>query len=170
GLQRRSPPQCSGGNDARADPYRRLGCFVDEEGLVEHREYFRKGALVAQVNNTKTASSELTCSAKMKRPFSAGRRLTAGTNVLSSNFCEFHYAEFGIRDPFARGLKNGAPYLMSHRMLDQPVSQTRLAVGDSASSSPVGFLSLLESGWLSQTPLATSPPCDSCSASLWVLR
>ncbi|GKT41421.1 arabinose-proton symporter [Colletotrichum spaethianum] len=68
--------------------------FTESKGLQEHRDIFRKGAMVAQVIN---------------RP--DGFEAIAALNEEEK--AEYYYATFDLWDPRMQGLVNGAPYLCS---------------------------------------------------------
>lgn len=109
--------------------------FCDEKGLAEHKEDFRKGALLAQVQNTKGAFEHIELISedeksflrreetnKWDQPFMlyflctlcAGSAIVQGMDQTAVNGAqEFYYATFGIEDDLQKGLLNGAPYLCS---------------------------------------------------------
>ncbi|KAK8930107.1 hypothetical protein H634G_01332 [Metarhizium anisopliae BRIP 53293] len=109
--------------------------FVDEKGLSEYREAFRKGALIAQVMNTSGGFEHVhllneeektvlrrEITNKWSQPFMlyflctlcAGSAIVQGMDQTAVNGAqEFYYEEFGLRDPLLQGLMNGAPYLCS---------------------------------------------------------
>lgn len=114
--------------------------FVDERGLSDHREDFRKGALLAQVGNTQGAFEHIDAVSeedkvvlrreetnKWDQPFMlyflctlcAGSAIVQGMDQTAVNGAQvFYYATFGLDDednpkPLLQGLLNGAPYLCS---------------------------------------------------------
>ncbi|KAK7421992.1 hypothetical protein QQZ08_009713 [Neonectria magnoliae] len=112
-----------------------VDAFVDEKGLGEHREDFRKGALVAQVNNQAGAFERIDLLSEDEKsilrreethrwhqPFAlyflctlcAGSAIVQGMDQTAVNGAqEFYYEEFNITNEWMRGLLNGAPYLCS---------------------------------------------------------
>ncbi|KPM45203.1 hypothetical protein AK830_g1328 [Neonectria ditissima] len=112
-----------------------VDAFVDEKGLAEHREDFRKGALVAQVNNQAGAFERIDIlnedeksilrreeTHRWHQPFAlyflctlcAGSAIVQGMDQTAVNGAqEFYYEEFNITNEWMRGLLNGAPYLCS---------------------------------------------------------
>lgn len=109
--------------------------FVDEKGLGEYREDFRKGALLARVINTPSGYetiAEITEEEKSvlrreethrwHQPFQlyflvvlcAGSAIVQGMDQTAVNGAqEFYFMEFQITDRYQQGLLNGAPYLAS---------------------------------------------------------
>ncbi|GJN73482.1 hypothetical protein PLICBS_007560 [Purpureocillium lilacinum] len=109
--------------------------FVEEKGLTEYREIFRKGALIAQVNNVKDGFETIDAlneaekevlrmeeTHRWHQPFMlyflcilcAGSAIVQGMDQSAVNGAqEFYYEEFNIRDPYLQGLMNGAPYACS---------------------------------------------------------
>ncbi|EHA50291.1 plastidic glucose transporter 4 [Pyricularia oryzae 70-15] len=109
--------------------------FVEEKGLTEHREAFRKGAMLARVQNNDTAFEQLDIITEQEKetlrkevknrwhqPFMlyflcslcAGSAIVQGMDQTAVNGAqEFYYETFNITDDLMRGLLNGAPYLCS---------------------------------------------------------
>ncbi|KAM0324480.1 hypothetical protein ACHAPQ_008339 [Fusarium lateritium] len=109
--------------------------FVTEKGLDEHREDFRKGALVAQVNNQPGGFEKLDIltedekvilrkeeTSRWHQPFAlyflctlcAGSAIVQGMDQTTVNGAqEFYFAEFNITNEWMQGFTNGAPYLCS---------------------------------------------------------
>ncbi|KAM0266944.1 hypothetical protein ACHAPA_006330 [Fusarium lateritium] len=109
--------------------------FVTEKGLDEHREDFRKGALVAQVNNQPGGFEKLDIltedekvilrkeeTSRWHQPFDlyflctlcAGSAIVQGMDQTTVNGAqEFYFAEFNITNEWMQGFTNGAPYLCS---------------------------------------------------------
>jgi sugar porter (SP) family MFS transporter len=109
--------------------------FVEERNLVDHREDFRKGALLAQVNNTPGAFEHIESiteeekaflrreeTNKWDQPFAlyflcllcAGSAIVQGMDQTAVNGAqEYYYKTFNIETDEMRGLMNGAPYLCS---------------------------------------------------------
>ncbi|KAJ0329815.1 hypothetical protein COL5a_003640 [Colletotrichum fioriniae] len=76
--------------------------FTEAKGLQEHREVFRKGALVAQVINRPDGFESVAALDEEEKA------------VLRNESREFYYETFGLQvDPTMQGLVNGAPYLCS---------------------------------------------------------
>lgn len=113
-----------------------VDAFCDEKGLSEHREDFRKGALLAQVANTAGAFEHIDAISedekvvlrreetnKWDQPFAlyflctlcAGSAIVQGMDQTAVNGAqEFYYEEFNIVErPQLQGLLNGAPYACS---------------------------------------------------------
>ncbi|KAH7193820.1 uncharacterized protein B0J16DRAFT_354418 [Fusarium flagelliforme] len=119
----------------RAEVLADVDAFVDSKGLDEHREDFRKGALVAQVNNTPGAYEKIDIltedekavlrkeeTSRWHQPFAlyflctlcAGSAIVQGMDQTAVNGAqEFYFEEFGIENVWMKGLTNGAPYLCS---------------------------------------------------------
>ncbi|KXH42165.1 hypothetical protein CSIM01_12397 [Colletotrichum simmondsii] len=110
--------------------------FTEAKGLQEHREVFRKGALVAQVINRPDGFESVAAldeeekavlrkevSHRWHQPMSlyflcalcAGSAIVQGMDQTAVNGAqEFYYETFGLQnDPTMQGLVNGAPYLCS---------------------------------------------------------
>lgn len=111
--------------------------FVEEKGLTEHREAFRKGALLAKVLNQDDGFERIDIvseeekvtlrrevSNRWHQPFMlyflsalcAGSAIVQGMDQTAVNGAqEFYYETFGIGETELelRGLLNGAPYLCS---------------------------------------------------------
>lgn len=110
--------------------------FCEERGLMDHREDFRKGALLAQVSNTPGAFEMIDAipeedkvvlrreeANKWDQPFAlyflctlcAGSAIVQGMDQTAVNGAqEFYYEVFNIKDkPLLQGLLNGAPYACS---------------------------------------------------------
>ncbi|KAK2594369.1 hypothetical protein QQS21_007929 [Conoideocrella luteorostrata] len=112
-----------------------VDAFVDEKGLADHREHFRKGAVVAQVMNSKNGFEQVDTldedekailrrevTHRWSQPFMlyflctlcAGSAIVQGMDQTAVNGAQvFYYQEFHITDPIMQGLMNGAPYLCS---------------------------------------------------------
>jgi sugar porter (SP) family MFS transporter len=119
----------------RAEILADVDAFVDSKGLDEHREDFRKGALVAQVNNTPGAYEKIDIltedekailrkeeTSRWHQPFAlyflctlcAGSAIVQGMDQTAVNGAqEFYFEEFEINNVWMRGFTNGAPYLCS---------------------------------------------------------
>lgn len=119
----------------RAEVLADVDAFVDSKGLDEHREDFRKGALVAQVNNTPGAYEKIDIltedekavlrkeeTSRWHQPFAlyflctlcAGSAIVQGMDQTAVNGAqEFYFEEFGIDNVWMKGFTNGAPYLCS---------------------------------------------------------
>lgn len=119
------------------DVLKDVDVFVDEKGLGEYREEFRRGALLARVfqqprgyESVNAISSEeldilrMEDSNRWKQPFQlyflavlcAGSAIVQGMDQTAVNGAQqYYFMEFGIGDdePWLRGLLNGAPYLCS---------------------------------------------------------
>ncbi|KAK3196484.1 hypothetical protein K4F52_000366 [Lecanicillium sp. MT-2017a] len=140
---------------SKEDVLKDVDSFVDEKGLSEFREDFRKGALVAQVGNIEDAFEtieglteeekgvlRLEKSHRWKQPFTlyflctlcAGSAIVQGMDQTAVNGAQvFYYDEFNIRDPMLQGLMNGAPFanlLVARFFLG-------FAVGAKSSTTPV---------------------------------
>ncbi|KAI0021672.1 hypothetical protein F4780DRAFT_274995 [Xylariomycetidae sp. FL0641] len=112
-----------------------VDAFVEARGLGAHREAFRKGALVARVQQKpdgfesvpelseveKTVLREETTH-RWRQPFMlyflcalcAGSAIVQGMDQTAVNGAQlFYYREFGIWNVWQQGLLNGAPYLCS---------------------------------------------------------
>ncbi|GME61081.1 Sugar/inositol transporter [Neofusicoccum parvum] len=109
--------------------------WVEEKGLQDSREAFRKGALLARVQQRDDgfeSVSALSDSEKdllrheikhrWSQPFMlyflvilcAGSAIVQGMDQTAVNGAQiFYFEEFGITDVWQRGLLNGAPYLCS---------------------------------------------------------
>ncbi|OHF04679.1 hypothetical protein CORC01_00150 [Colletotrichum orchidophilum] len=110
--------------------------FTEAKGLQEHREVFRKGALVAQVINRPDGFESIAALVEEEKavlrkevthrwhqPVSlyflcalcAGSAIVQGMDQTAVNGAqEFYYETFGLQDdPTMQGLVNGAPYLCS---------------------------------------------------------
>ncbi|KAI6381352.1 hypothetical protein MCOR25_001283 [Pyricularia grisea] len=109
--------------------------FVEEKGLTEYREAFRKGAMLAKVQNNDTAFERLDIITEQEKetlrkevknrwhqPFMlyflcslcAGSAIVQGMDQTAVNGAqEFYYETFNIRNELMQGLLNGAPYLCS---------------------------------------------------------
>ncbi|UNI15982.1 hypothetical protein JDV02_002463 [Purpureocillium takamizusanense] len=112
-----------------------VDAFVEEKGLTDDREIFRKGALIAQLNNVKDGFETIDVLGETEKevlrmeethrwhqPFMlyflcilcAGSAIVQGMDQSAVNGAqEFYYEEFNIRDPYLQGLMNGAPYACS---------------------------------------------------------
>ncbi|KAL6358997.1 hypothetical protein LRP88_09195 [Fusarium phalaenopsidis] len=112
-----------------------VDAFVEEKGLQEHREDFRKGALVAQVNNQAGAFEQIDMLTEEEKavlrkeethrwhqPFAlyflctlcAGSAIVQGMDQTTVNGAqEFYFIEFDINNVWMKGFTNGAPYLCS---------------------------------------------------------
>ncbi|RBR16021.1 uncharacterized protein FIESC28_07108 [Fusarium coffeatum] len=119
----------------RAEILADVDAFVDQRGLQEHREDFRKGALVAQVNNTPGAYERIDIltedekailrkeeTHRWHQPFAlyflctlcAGSAIVQGMDQTAVNGAQvFYFAEFDITNVWMQGFLNGAPYLCS---------------------------------------------------------
>ncbi|KXH62808.1 hypothetical protein CSAL01_12712 [Colletotrichum salicis] len=110
--------------------------FTETKGLQEHREIFRKGALVAQVINRPDGFESVAAldeeekavlrkevTHRWHQPMAlyflcalcAGSAIVQGMDQTAVNGAqEFYYETFGLQDdPTMQGLVNGAPYLCS---------------------------------------------------------
>lgn len=109
--------------------------FTEERGLTEHREAFRKGALVARHNDREDAFEDIAALSedekeylrteithKWRQPFQlyflvvlcAGSAIVQGMDQAAVNGAQvFYFDEFGIEGEWMQGLINGAPYLCS---------------------------------------------------------
>ncbi|OLN96956.1 Galactose-proton symporter [Colletotrichum chlorophyti] len=112
-----------------------VDAFTEEKGLTEHRDAFRKGALVAQVSNRpdgfetvegldeeERAVLRKEITHRWSQPkmlyflcaLCAGSAIVQGMDQTAVNGAqEFYYETFDIEDPLMQGLLNGAPYLCS---------------------------------------------------------
>ncbi|KAH7234106.1 hypothetical protein B0J15DRAFT_571730 [Fusarium solani] len=112
-----------------------VDAFVEEKGLQEHRDDFRKGALVAQVNNQAGAFEQIDMLTEEEKailrkeethrwhqPFAlyflctlcAGSAIVQGMDQTTVNGAqEFYFIEFDINNVWMKGFTNGAPYLCS---------------------------------------------------------
>ncbi|KAH7261768.1 hypothetical protein BKA59DRAFT_1799 [Fusarium tricinctum] len=112
-----------------------VDAFVSSKGLDEHREDFRKGALVAQVNNQPGGFEKLDIlteddkvilrkeeTSRWHQPFAlyflctlcAGSAIVQGMDQTTVNGAqEFYFEEFNITNEWMQGFTNGAPYLCS---------------------------------------------------------
>ncbi|KAF5545560.1 myo-inositol transport ITR1 [Fusarium phyllophilum] len=112
-----------------------VDAFVESKGLTEHREDFRKGALVAQANNTPGGFEKIEMlsedekavlrkeeTSRWHQPFAlyflctlcAGSAIVQGMDQTTVNGAqEFYFREFEIENVWMQGLTNGAPYLCS---------------------------------------------------------
>ncbi|KAF0635874.1 hypothetical protein FPSE5266_09765 [Fusarium pseudograminearum] len=119
----------------RAELLADVDSFVDARGLQEHREDFRKGALVAQVNNTPGAFEKIDIvteeekavlrkeeTSRWHQPFAlyflctlcAGSAIVQGMDQTAVNGAQmFYFDEFEIGNEWMQGFTNGAPYLCS---------------------------------------------------------
>ncbi|OBS29482.1 hypothetical protein FPOA_03419 [Fusarium poae] len=119
----------------RAELLADVDAFVDSKGLQDHREDFRKGALVAQVNNTPGAFEKIDIvteeekavlrkeeTSRWHQPFAlyflctlcAGSAIVQGMDQTAVNGAqEFYFKEFEIENEWMEGFTNGAPYLCS---------------------------------------------------------
>lgn len=119
------------------DVLRDVDSFVDEKGLGEYRDEFRRGALLARVfqqptgfESVKAISEEerdilrMEVSHRWHQPFMlyflavlcAGSAIVQGMDQTAVNGAQqYYFLEFGIGEdrPWIRGLLNGAPYLCS---------------------------------------------------------
>ncbi|KAL0934715.1 MFS myo-inositol transporter [Colletotrichum truncatum] len=109
--------------------------FTEKYGLTEHREDFRKGAMIAQVSNRPDGFETVTSltdeekevlrkeiTHRWHQPFMlyflcalcAGSAIVQGMDQTAVNGAqEFYYLTFDITDERMKGLLNGAPYLCS---------------------------------------------------------
>lgn len=109
--------------------------FVDSKGLSEHREAFRKGALLAQATNIPNGFEDVAMlneeektvlrkevTHRWHQPFMlyflcglcAGSAVVQGMDQTAVNGAQqFYYDDFNITDPKKQGLLNGAPYICS---------------------------------------------------------
>ncbi|KAH6968229.1 hypothetical protein DER45DRAFT_3749 [Fusarium avenaceum] len=112
-----------------------VDAFVSSRGLDEHREDFRKGALVAQVNNQPGGFEKLDIlteddkiilrqeeTSRWHQPFAlyflctlcAGSAIVQGMDQTTVNGAqEFYFKEYDITNEWMQGFTNGAPYLCS---------------------------------------------------------
>ncbi|KAL2755660.1 hypothetical protein ACRALDRAFT_1064307 [Sodiomyces alcalophilus JCM 7366] len=120
---------------SREDILADVDSFVEEKGIAEHRDVFRKGALVAQVSNQDGAFEHIAeldeeeknllrreLTHRWSQPFMlyflctlcAGSAIVQGMDQSAVNGAQtFYYEYFDIRSPEMQGLLNGAPYLCS---------------------------------------------------------
>ncbi|KAK7184668.1 hypothetical protein DPSP01_000398 [Paraphaeosphaeria sporulosa] len=109
--------------------------WVEEKGLVEYRDEFQKGALVArlgqredgfeyvtQLNDEERALLRHEITHRWDHPFMlyflvvlcAGSAIVQGMDQTAVNGAQiFYFEEFGITNEWQQGLLNGAPYLCS---------------------------------------------------------
>ena len=109
--------------------------FVEARGLQHARDAFRKGALLAKVQNRVNGFEKLDIlteeekgwlrhetTHRWSQPFMlyflvvlcAGSAIVQGMDQTAVNGAQqFYFAEFGIEDVYLQGLLNGAPYLCS---------------------------------------------------------
>ena len=109
--------------------------FVESKGLAEHRDVFRKGALISQVINIPNGFEDLEIlneedkavlrkeeTHRWSQPkmlyflcmLCAGSAIVQGMDQTAVNGAQqFYFEEFEITDPLMQGLLNGAPYLCS---------------------------------------------------------
>ncbi|KAI5457153.1 major facilitator superfamily domain-containing protein [Mariannaea sp. PMI_226] len=108
--------------------------FVDANGLIDHRDVFRKGALLAKVYNSKTGFENLNqltedekCLIRLEKEHRwtsqpsmlyklcavcAGCAIVQGMDQTVINGAqEFYFDEFNVDSPTVKGLVNGAPYI-----------------------------------------------------------
>ncbi|WYZ43812.1 hypothetical protein EsH8_VII_000248 [Colletotrichum jinshuiense] len=112
-----------------------VDAFVELKELVEHRDMFRKGAMVAQVSNRPDGFEALAVlneeeKAVLRKEIThrwnqptmlyflvillAGSAIVQGMDQTAVNGAqEYYYETFDIRDPTMQGLINGAPYACS---------------------------------------------------------
>lgn len=119
------------------DVLRDVDQFIDDKGLDQYREEFRRGALLARVfqqptgfETVKAISEEerdilrMEVSNRWKQPFQlyflavlcAGSAIVQGMDQTAVNGAQqYYFAEFNIGEDqvYIRGLLNGAPYLCS---------------------------------------------------------
>ncbi|TDZ27503.1 Arabinose-proton symporter [Colletotrichum trifolii] len=136
--------------------------FTNKYGLNEHREAFRKGALVAQVSNRPSGFEALNMLDDSEKDvlrredthrwhqsktlyflclLCAGSAVVQGMDQTAVNGAqEYYYATFGIEDDTTmQGLLNGAPYLCSAFWYNLLLARfgLGLAVGAKSSTTPV---------------------------------
>lgn len=109
--------------------------FVNARGLQDARDAFRKGALLAKVQNRPNGFEHLDILSEEEKgwlrhesthrwsqPFMlyflvvlcAGSAIVQGMDQTAVNGAQqFYFTEFGITDVYQQGLLNGAPYLCS---------------------------------------------------------
>ncbi|KAI9150292.1 putative metabolite transport protein YwtG [Paramyrothecium foliicola] len=109
--------------------------FVEERGLSEHRDDFRKGALLARVQHTPDGFEQINSLTEEEKGFlrrevthrwhqpfmlyflctlCAGSAIVQGMDQTAVNGAqEYYYEEFNITRDTMKGLMNGAPYLCS---------------------------------------------------------
>ena len=109
--------------------------FVESKGLQEHRETFRKGAMLARVTQRVDGFEYLTAlseeekevirretTSRWSQPFMlyflvilcAGSAIVQGMDQTAVNGAQiFYFREFNITNEWQQGLLNGAPYLCS---------------------------------------------------------
>ncbi|KAL2881233.1 hypothetical protein SGCOL_003524 [Colletotrichum sp. CLE4] len=101
--------------------------FTETKGLQEHREVFRKGALVAQVINRPNGFESVAAldeeekailrkevTHRWHQPMALYFLFQGMDQTAVNGAQEFYYETFGLQDdPAMQGLVNGAPYLCS---------------------------------------------------------
>lgn len=117
------------------DVIRDVDAFVDSRGLSESRDAFRKGALLARVNQQDTGFERVSqlseeekgwlrseLNNRWSQPFMlyflvvlcAGSAIVQGMDQTAVNGAQqFYFRTFGITNVWQQGLLNGAPYLCS---------------------------------------------------------
>ncbi|CAH0058594.1 unnamed protein product [Clonostachys solani] len=107
--------------------------FVEAKGLREHRDAFRKGALLARVQNVPDGFEDIDLLSSEEKEYiryevshkwrssppllyllcglCAGCAIVQGMDQTVINGAQaFYFKEFGIKDPLMQGFLNGAPY------------------------------------------------------------
>ncbi|KAK5165601.1 uncharacterized protein LTR77_009130 [Saxophila tyrrhenica] len=118
-------------NETLAD----VDTFVEQRGLNQYRETFRKGALLARANQRPDGFEQVDAvseeekgflrqeiTSRWSQPFMlyflvilcAGSAIVQGMDQTAVNGAQsFYFEEFGITNEWQQGLLNGAPYLCS---------------------------------------------------------
>ncbi|KIV94884.1 hypothetical protein PV10_02605 [Exophiala mesophila] len=118
-----------------ADVLRDVDLFIEEKGLQDHADEFRKGALlarvinrdggfeqIAQINEDEKAVLRHEIQHRWSQPFMlyflvvlcAGSAIVQGMDQTAVNGAQvFYFDEFNITNEWQQGLLNGAPYLCS---------------------------------------------------------
>ncbi|KAK2061455.1 hypothetical protein LY76DRAFT_624588 [Colletotrichum caudatum] len=84
--------------------------FTESKWLQEHRDIFRKGAMVAQVTNKPDGFESIIA---LNEEEKAALRKEGMDQTAVNGAQEYYYATFDLWDARMQGLVNGAPYLCS---------------------------------------------------------